>query len=158
MEGAVLFGINPNIIETRIAKYTIGMAVDGFWNEKIHSEKGEKHYDEDLKVWRCRNCFYKFIEVNQKLKINEEISAGSLSMLDPRSTTLTFYKSLKPNPIFTFEKGVEKIAECKLDAEKDYPIGERNIKVCMRLGGTFIDVQGVHLKSGKKCKVKFKFD
>jgi len=76
----------------------------------------------------------------------------------PRTVMLVFYKSLKPNPIFTFEKGVEKIAECKLDAEKDYPIGERDIKVYMKLGGTFIDVQGVHLKSGKKCKVKFKFD
>ena len=158
LEGAVLFGINPNIIETRIAKYTIGMGFDDIWNEEIHSEKGEKYYNEEKKIWMCNDCFYKFIEVNQKLKINEEISAGSLSMTGPRSTTLTFYKSLKPNPIFTFEKGVEQIAECKLDAEKDYPIGERDIKVYMKLGGTFIDVQGVHLKSGKKCKVKFKFD
>jgi len=158
LEGAVLFGINPNIIETRIAKYTIGMGMRDFWNEEKHSEKGKKIFDEDSKVWRCENCFYKFIEVNQKLKINEEISAGSLSMAGPRTAMLVFYKSLKPNPIFTFEKGVEKIAECKLDAEKDYPIGERDIKVYMKLGGTFIDVQGVHLKSGKKCKVKFKFD
>ena len=79
-------------------------------------------------------------------------------MADPRSATLTFYKSLKSNPIFTFEKGVEKLVECKLDAENDYPIGERNIKVCIRLGRTFIDIQGEHIKSGKKCKVKFKFD
>ena len=63
-------------------------------------------------------------------------------MVEPRSATLTFYKSLKPNPIFTFEEGVEKIAEWQLDAENDYPIGERDIKVSMRLGGTFIDLQG----------------
>ena len=129
-----------------------------FWNEEKHSEKGTKVFDEDSKVWRCENCFYKFIEVNQKIKINEEIPPKLFSMVDPRSTTLTFYKSLKPNPIFTFEKGVDQIAQCKLDAEKDYPIGERDIKVYMKLGGTFIDVQGVHLKSGKKCKVKFKFE
>ena len=78
-------------------------------------------------------------------------------MAGRRSATLNFYKSLKPNPIFTFEKGVEKIAECKLDAEKDYPIGERDIKVYMKLGGTFIDVQGVHLKSGKNISAKFNF-
>ena len=63
---------------------------------------------------------------------NGEISAGSFSMIEPRSATLNFYRSLKPNPIFTFEKGVEKIAECKLDAEKDYPFGERYIKGYMK--------------------------
>ena len=71
MEGAVLFGLNPNIIETRIAKYTIGMATRSIWDEKIHSEKGKKVFDEDSKVWRCEDSFYKFIEVNQKLKIND---------------------------------------------------------------------------------------
>ena len=158
MEGAVLFGINPNLIETRIAKYTIGMETRAIWNEEIHSEKGTKVFDEESKVWRCENCFYKFIEANQKLKLDEEIPPGSFSMVGSRSATLKFYKSLKPNPIFTFEKGVEKIAECVLDAEKDYPVGERGFKIYLKLGGTFIDAQGIHTKSGKKCKVKLKFD
>ena len=86
------------------------------------------------------------------------IPPGSFSMVGSRSTKLNFYKSLKPNPIFIFEKGVEKIAECVLDAEKDYPLGERGFNIYMKLGGSFIDVQGVHIKSGKKCKVKLKFD
>ena len=68
-------------------------------------------------------------------------------MASPRSATLNFYKSLKPNAIFTFEEGVEKIVECVLDAEKYYPVGEKDIKVYMKLSGTFNDVQGVHIKS-----------
>ena len=79
-------------------------------------------------------------------------------MASPRSATLNFYKSLKPNAIFTFEEGVEKIVECVLDAEKYYPVGERGFKIYLKLGGTFIDAQGIHTKSGKKCKVKLKFD
>lgn len=42
MEGAVLFGVNPNIIDTRIARYTIGMETRDFWKEEIHSKKGTK--------------------------------------------------------------------------------------------------------------------
>jgi len=53
LEGAVLFWINPNIIETRIAKYTIGMGTRSIWNDEIHSEKGTKIFDKDSKVWRC---------------------------------------------------------------------------------------------------------
>ena len=158
MEGAVLFGVNPNIIDTRIAKYTIGMETRDFWKEEIHSKKGTKVFDEDDNTYRCENCFCKFIEVNQKLKIDEEISPYSFSMVGPRKCTLYFYKSLKPNPIFTFENGVEKIADCELDAGKDYPVSERSVKVYMKLSGTFIDVKAIHEKSGKQCKVNLKFD
>ena len=158
VEGAVLFGINPNIIETRIAKYTIGMETRNKWNEEKYSQNGIKFFDENSKKWLCDKCFRKFIEVGQKLQINEEIPPGSFSMAGSRIATLQFFKSLKPNPLFTFEEGVEKIAECELDAEKDYPVGERSFKIYMKLSGTFIDVQGVHTKSGKKCKVKLKFD
>jgi hypothetical protein len=158
MEGAVLFGVNPNIIDTRIAKYTIGIEINDFWKEEIHSKKGTKVFDEDDNTYRCENCFCKFIEVNQKLKIDEEISPYSFSMVGPRKCTLYFYKSLKPNPIFTFENGVEKIADCELDAGKDYPVSERSFKVYMKLSGTFIDVKAIHEKSGKQCKVNLKFD
>jgi hypothetical protein len=158
MDGAVLFGLNPNIIDIRIAKYTIGMQTRSLWNEEKHSKNGKKVFDEDNKVWRCENCFAKFIEVNQELKNGEEIPPKTFSMVSPRTCTLHFYKSLKPNPIFTFEKGVEKMVECELDAGKDYPLGERDFKVYMKLNGTFIDIKAVHEKSGKFCKVNLKFE
>ena len=37
MEGAVLFGINPNIINTRISRFTIGQGTRSQWNEEKHS-------------------------------------------------------------------------------------------------------------------------
>jgi hypothetical protein len=158
MDGAVLFGLNPNIIDIRISKYTIGMETRDFWNEEKHSKNGKKVFDEDNKVWRCEKCFAKFIEVNQELKNGEEIPPKTFHMVSPRTCTLHFYKSLKPNPIFTFEKGVEKMVECELDAGKDYPLGERDFKVYMKLNGTFIDIKAVHEKSGKFCKVNLKFE
>ena len=79
-------------------------------------------------------------------------------MVGPRKCTLYFYKSLKPNPIFTFENGVEKIADCELDAGKDYPVSERSVKVYMKLSGTFIDVKAIHIKSGQSVETTLKFD
>ena len=61
MEGAVLLGINPNIINTRIAKYTIGMKTRNKWNEKKYSKNGIKFFDESSKKWVCDKCFHKFI-------------------------------------------------------------------------------------------------
>ena len=155
MEGAVLFGINPNIINSRKAKYTIGMSINDTWDESKHSKLGTKMYD-DENIARCKDCFSKFIEVNQNLKIDEKIT-NIYYLLNPRSCALRFYQTLNPNPIFTFEKGVEKIGECILDTGKDNPVGERKIEVTMKFGGTFIDVKGKHEKTGKEVHTSFIF-
>ena len=156
MEGAVLFGINPNIINSRIAKYTIGMDTRDIWDENKHSKLGKKVYDDDS-VERCENCFSKFIQVKQKLELNEEITR-TYHMVGPRICDLKFFQTLKPNPTFTFEKGVEKMGECTLDAGRDYPKGERKFTVTMKFGGTFINVKGKHEKSGKEIKTSFVFN
>ena len=159
MNGAVLFGINPNIINSRIAKYTIGQKVRNIWDEKIHSKfsKNNKVYDEEGKVYRCANCFDKFIEVGQKIKLEQEITKY-YSMVGERFCNLIFYKTLNTDPILITEEGVEEIGTCKLDAGKNYQFGERDIKVTLKFGGTFIDVKGTHVKSGKEVKANFKFN
>lgn len=68
-------------------------------------------------------------------------------MSKPLYCTLFFYKTLKLNPIYTFEEGVEEIGKCTLIAKKDYPPGERSINLTMKLGGTFIDIKAILLKS-----------
>ena len=101
MEGAVLFWINPNIINSRISRYTIGQGTLAVWNEEKHAKYGEKVFDDYKKIWRCTNCFDKFIEIKQKLKINEEITR-SYHMVGPRYWNLSYYKTFSPNPTFTF--------------------------------------------------------
>ena len=156
MEGAVLFGINPSIINIRISKYTIGQGTRLKWDDAKHSKLGKKVFDEEDKIWRCEDCFSKFIEIKQKLKIDEEITK-SYKTVEPRYCTLRFYKSLNPNPEFIFENGVEKIGILEIDAGRDYPFGERDLKVTMKFGGTFINVKAFHVKSGKEVKTTLNF-
>ena len=78
-------------------------------------------------------------------------------MIGPRFCNLNYYKSFNPNPIFTFETGVEQIGECNIDAGKEYPKGERDIKVTMKFGGTFVDVKAKHVQSGKEFVTTLKF-
>jgi len=160
MEGAVLFGIEPSTINVRKSKYTIGNAAIDGWNEKKHSEKGEKYYNEDNKKWYCRDCFIKFIEINQSLKYEEEVSKISyMSSKNQTYAKLEFFKTKKENPLFIFEEGVSKIGECLLDVGQAYEkLEDRKLKTIMKFGGTFIDVIGIHLKSGKTVKTTLTFD
>jgi hypothetical protein len=157
MEGAVLFGIQPSTINIRKAKYTIGKGIGVPWNDELHSGKGKKIYIKEFKKWFCNNCFKKYIEINQNLKIDEVISHTDYS-LDFYSE-ISFYKTKKQNPIFTFEEGIKKIGECKFYIDNEYKkINDREIKTIMKFGGTFIDVTAIHLKSGKTVKTKLTFD
>ena len=61
MEGTVLFGIEPSIINIRKAKYTIGKDINDYWNEDKHSKKGTKYLNKENNEWYCEDCFDKFI-------------------------------------------------------------------------------------------------
>ena len=157
MEGAVLFGLNPNKIIQRKARYTFGADSNDIWNEELHSKNGKKYYDEIDNTWRCKDCFSIFIKINESIQIGQEI-IKKYHFSTPRYFIIHFYKTLKPNPIFINEEGIEEISKIKLDAGKDFPPGKRQFIITMRIGGTFIDVKAKHLKSGATIKTKLDFN
>lgn len=152
-----MFGINPDIIVERKVKYSIGFCSCKIWKEEIHSQIGEKYFDEDDNVYRCRNCFDLFIKIGQTLRIEDKIK-HNFHMLGPRYCNLKFYKSYKENPILCNEKGVELIGQDLLDLKKDYPKDERDIVVEMNFFGTFVEAECLHIKSGIKTKINLYFD
>ena len=157
VKGAVLFGINPNIIIERKAKYTIGLSVNNVWNETIYGKIGGEKYLDDDKTYRCKNCFDLFIEIGETLSINHKIT-HNLRMSTPRYCSLIFYKSYKKKPILCTEEGVEKIGEDELDVKKDHGPTERDIIVEMKFGGTYVEAECIHKKSGIKTKTNLYFD
>ena len=162
MEGAVLFGIEPSAIKVRKAKYTIGKRINVEWNDEIHSKKGQKYFNEEKKKWYCKDCFDKFIEINQSLKYEQEIShISSISSISKNKNVakMKFYKTKKQNPIFIFEDDIIKIGECRLVIDEEYEsYKDRKIRTIMKFGGTFIDITAIHIKSGKSVKTTLIFD
>ena len=157
MEGAVLFGIEPSIINIRKAKYTIGQGVTDIWNDEKHFGKAEKFFNNEVKKYLCKNCFHKFVQIEQNLKFEEEFNFTGNSF--GRKVNIPIYKTKKLNPTFTFEEGVIKIGELHLDIDKGYSdIKDRKIKTVIKFGGTFIDVTAIHVQSGKSVKATLTFD
>lgn len=157
MSGAVIFGINSDIINIRKARYTIGVSIKDFWDEEKHSKNGIKIWDENSKEWMCGSLFSKFIEINQDLSVGQKVT-HIYYMTDPRYVTMPLYKTKKKNPMYVFEEGVEKIGECRLDTERNNSNDERELIETMKFGGTFLNFEAVHVKSGKRIKTTFKFD
>ena len=96
------------------------------------------------------------------MKYEEEIShISSIPSINKKknAVTMQFYKTKNPNPIFISEDGMIKIGECRLDIGKEYvSYKERKIKTIMKIGGTFIDVTAIHIKTGLSVKTTLTFD
>ena len=156
MKGSVLFGINPNKIKERIAKYTYGIMANIEWNEKIHSNIGNKIFDKNYQKWYCEDGFGILIKKGENLLIGQEI-INKFVMNGSRYAEFNFYKTELYSPILVNQIGIEKLGSCKLDAGQDYPVGQRTCIIQIKLGGTFIDVTAKHIKSGKKIKAELEF-
>lgn len=155
--GAVLFGINPYFIDIRKAMFTIGFNCDDIWDDKVHEGVGEKYYDKNFKVYKCRNSFHVFIRVGDDLSQNNYVEQNFITM-NSRNIVLKFFKSLKRNPVLYTEDGVQLLGNVQLDLGKDFPINERNFTLRLNFGGTFLAASCIHPISGREIKFPLYFN
>ena len=157
VKGAVLFGLNPYIINIRKAKYTIGFNCDDVWNEAIHGGIGEKYCDNNYNIFKCRNSFHTFIKKGQDISPNDIIIQSFITM-NPQIILLKFFKSNKENPVLWTEKDVELIGTEQLDLGKDYPEDERDFIIKLKFGGTYAHASCYHEKSKKELSFPLYFN
>ena len=157
VKGAVLFGIDPFIIKSRKAKYSIGFSSNIIYNEKIHGNIiGVKKYIDDNGIERIKDGIKIFIKIGEILSI-DDIRRYHFTMLGSRYIGLKFYKTTKPNPILSTEENVDLIGSDNFDLKNDYPKGERGFTIEMKFGGTFVVAKCIHTKSGKNIEIPLYF-
>jgi hypothetical protein len=159
LKGAVLFGINPNIINLRISAYTIGFNCDEDWDEIKHDgiDKKYQYYDSVNAKYKCKDSFHILIKKGQEIPQDYTITESFITM-NSRIIILKFFKTMNPNPILFTEEGVELIGNEQLDLGRDYSLGERNFNIILKFGGTFYDAKCIHEKSGKELKFPLYFN
>ena len=152
--GAVLFGFDSNVIRKRRARYTIGIMSSRDWEENIHKVKGIKESFNLHEGFYCTNLFSKFITKNEYINFDKVITKKYDAMLP--NPSIVFYKTLEENCTFIDEKNeegkpkLEKFGEVIFDIGKDYDKKNNHVKINMKMGGTYIDVSAIYVKTGKK--------
>lgn len=155
--GAVRFGFDPFVIKSRISKYTIGINVNTFWNEKLHGNREDLKYFNKLdNCDKCKNVFSSIILMNQKVGIDEIISKNY--SISSSKKIIKFYKTIEQNVIFIDEnlenKKLLQFGELTLDVGESFDINNRDIVIELYLGGTFIDAKVKY----KNVEIKGVFD
>ena len=148
MKGAVIYGISPNKIASRISPYSIGIKVYSLQKDKTEC-RNQIEKEDGL---HCE-YFDKFITIGEAVK-NNYIVKNIYSPLDEdqENVLISLYYSNSFNPLYINEMGVYKYSDIKLEIkETDKPLNERKVEVEMKFGSC-ITINAKNKISGKTIK------
>ncbi|XP_053373616.1 heat shock 70 kDa protein 12A-like [Mercenaria mercenaria] len=145
VKGAVLFGHNPDIIDSRRAPCTYGISSAVPFDPKIHPAM-HKHRD------MCEDVFKVFIP------IGTEIVPGKTQVIHSfntaQSSSVEIYKSISEHPSFITDPGCEKVGEIDISGTA----GESTrVDIIMKFGDTELHVEAKEQETGNKISAKFNF-
>nr|XP_019918143.2 heat shock 70 kDa protein 12A isoform X1 [Crassostrea gigas] len=162
-KGAVLFGHDPDVICSRVCRYTYGDDVCLPFNKDEHPYSNMTLINN---VRYCKNIFQKFFERGEKVFLGEKRSFSSdydfrdRGRADQREQPLTIkvYISNRKNPVFIYEEGCRKLGEIIVVCEHQSKFWPETFscKIEMEIAGTEIQVTAI-ISTGEKAKAMFNF-
>ena len=146
VQGAVMFGKNPDAFESRIVSSSYGMRVCRLFLDGLHPEEKKFYVDG---IPRCRDLFYTFVKAGEAVKVDQKkrISGFSLLHENQKEVKIDFYTSEFNDVEFVTDEGVRKLPGGLVlqipDAWKP-----QEIEINLHFGETEIKVTVINLDSG----------
>lgn len=144
VKGAVIFGIYPYIIKSRISQFTIGVVCNEKWDELKHGKRKDlKFFDNIDNLYKCKNCFSPIIFKNQKIEVNEIIKKN-YEIISPKAdiifykTIFKYVKFVDENSVIQHKKKCIEFGRTVFNVGESYDKLTRKLVIELKLGGTFI--------------------
>ena len=140
--GAVMFGMNPFVIKSRISRFDIGIRTAENWDEIKHFKRQDlKFFCPIEKCYKCKNIFSSIISKNQNVFVDEWISK-KFNLLGSKCD-IVFIRTDNDNTIFTDDKlkKCQIFGTIKFDAGNEFDINDKDLLIELKLGGTFVDAK-----------------
>ena len=156
VQGAVMFGQKPEVFESRIMSYTYGIRIHKLFLDGLHPESKKEVVNG---VPRCKDIFFKFVEVNEAVRDGERRRFQGFSPLKgaDKQIRIDFYRSERADAEFVTDSGVEKVPGRGLVLETPEAWKTRDIEFNIFFGGTEIKVTAVNLTSNTESTASLDF-
>lgn len=155
LKGAVLFGLDPTIVNVRRLRMTYGVGVLNRFIHGIHPP--EKLVVKDGIQW-CADIFDKFVVTDQSIGLGDVIVRSYTPAKAGQScSVIHMYCSEKDNVYFITDHGVKRCATLILDLSDNRFIQSREIQTRMMFGDTEIKVSALDVTTGKCVKAEVDF-
>jgi len=155
LKGAVMFGHDPLVIQSRIARCSYGISVYRDFDSTAHPfEKCILRGG----VRKCKDVFAPHVKKGQELVVGQAQTSQRYAKLDEKQITLDFdiYTSSEEIPRFVTDPGCERLGQLEVDIAAESG-KEEGILVKMIFGGTEIVVEAENEKTKKVKKATFNF-
>ncbi|KAK3602831.1 hypothetical protein CHS0354_026385 [Potamilus streckersoni] len=153
LKGAVVFGREPMIITSRIAKYTYGINISPPFDPSTHPQ--EKRVTIDGKD-RCKDVFKKYIGKGESIKIGERRSGKHVSLKPgQQEMLLKIFASAEKDPRFVTDAGCECMGRLVVNLPEEQDIVKVNVD--MMFGQTELLVEAEEEISKRKFTSYFDF-
>lgn len=157
--GAVLMGVNPPKIVSRIARKGYGLATNVQFDPRLHPIS--KRWKDDANRYMCRDIYDVYVNLGDEVQVDSTKCFVYLPTAK-KSGTITFrvFSSSTPvAPMFITDDGVSLVGSFEMDISDGLKLGRRReVEVMMHFGESTIQVQGRRLNFGDTTKIDaFKF-
>ncbi|CAF1456479.1 unnamed protein product [Rotaria sp. Silwood1] len=168
LKGAVLFGLDPTIVNVRRSRLTYGVSVLNRFVPDYHLI--EKKIIKDNIEW-CADIFDKFVLVDQSIGLGDTVVRKyTPARHNQAQCIISFYCSESDKPMYVTDPGVRKIGTLVLDMFNDGYIStnhhnssiiskerRREIQTRMVFGDTEIKVSALDITTGKCVRATIDF-
>lgn len=156
VQGAVMFGQNPEVFESRVMPASYGIRVHKMFLDGLHPECKKITING---IPRCKDVFFKFVKVNEVVKVGEIRRFPGFAPLTAaqKQVKIDFYQSELVDVEYVTDLGVEKAPGQGLVLETPDAWKTRDIEINLLFGGTEIKVTAVNPTANTQATAKLDF-
>ena len=156
LKGAVMYGIDTNVIASRISPYSYGVHTRAVYNSRIHPADKKKQMGDKLIV---DNAFDKHIEAGEIVHIGDSTKLRKYVVSNPRNREVFWkvYRSALKEPGICDDKFCSKVGKLTITIPENVNDDKIKIEVKMVCRGTELDAIAKIAKPLVECKTKFDF-
>ncbi|XP_006820024.1 heat shock 70 kDa protein 12A-like, partial [Saccoglossus kowalevskii] len=158
LKGAVLYGIDPNVVRVRRSPLTYGVGVLNKFIRGKHPE--EKLIVKDEVEW-CSDIFDTFTLCDQPIAVGEFVTRSyTPAKPNQKSTVINMYCSDKQRVRYLTDEGVKKCGTLHIDMSDSTYMQlprRREIQITMLFGDTEIKVSALDVATGNCVKADIDF-
>ena len=156
LKGAVMYGIDTNIIASRISPYSYGVHTRAVYNSKIHPDSKKKLIGDRFVI---DNAFDKHIEAGETVQVGNSSKLRKYVVSNPKNREVFWkvYRSMLKEPGICDEQFCSKIGKLAITVPENVNTDKIMIEVTMVCRGTELDAIAKIAKPLVECKTKFDF-
>ncbi|KAL3857488.1 hypothetical protein ACJMK2_012156 [Sinanodonta woodiana] len=156
LKGAVLFGHRPDIIKSRISRFTYGIKVREIFDYSRH-DIAKLVKTDDLEF--CKDVFSIHVCKGQIISVDDKQPTQVYHpvSVEQKAGSVRIFQSDSESPVYVTDAGCQQIGVLIVPMPDTTGGTSRDIEITMIYGGTEIRIEAMDVTSGKRVQTEIQF-